>query len=135
VIIHLRPHRLAAFLEDRLTAAHPDPADDEPTLLLAHPVRLRRDGKEVRMVIDHIDPFAPPLKPDPSLIKAIVKAHRFNERLLHSGASKFADLAKSENLHRSYYSQVLRLAYLAPDIRHRHSRRATASRSHRDDAD
>jgi hypothetical protein len=30
--------------------------------------------------------------------------------------NKFADLAKSEKLHRSYYSQVLRLAYLAPDI-------------------
>jgi hypothetical protein len=116
VIIHLRSHRLAAFLEDRLAPATPDPVDDEPTLLLAHPVRLRRAGKEVRMVIDHTDPFAPPRKPDPSLIKAIVKAYRFNERLLHSRASRFADLAKSENLHRSYYSQVLRLAYLAPDI-------------------
>lgn len=49
------------------------------------------------MVIDHTDPFAPPAKPDPSLIKAIVNAHRFN-------AGKFADLAKTEKLHRSYYS-------------------------------
>ncbi len=32
------------------------------------------------------------------------------------GARKFADLAKREKLHRSYYSQILRLAYLAPDI-------------------
>jgi site-specific DNA recombinase len=79
-------------------------------------VQLRRAGKEVRMVIDHTDPFAPPAKPDPSLIKAIVNAHRFNEQLLHSGAGKFADLAKTEKLHRSYYSQILRLAYLAPDI-------------------
>jgi site-specific DNA recombinase len=52
----------------------------------------------------------------PILVKVIAKAHRFNEKLLHSGAGKFADLAKSEQLHRSYYSQVLRLAYLAPDI-------------------
>ena len=35
------------------------------------------------MVIDHRDPFAPPAKPDPSLVKAIAKAHRFNEKLLH----------------------------------------------------
>ena len=34
------------------------------------------------MVIDHTDPFAPPAKPDPSLIKVIVNAHRFNEQLL-----------------------------------------------------
>ncbi len=68
------------------------------------------------MVIDHTDPFAPPAKPDPGLIKAIVNAHRFNENLLHGGARKFADLAKREKLNRSYYSQILRLAYLAPDI-------------------
>jgi site-specific DNA recombinase len=116
VIIHFRPRRLAALLDDRLTTANPDPVADEPTVPLTHPVQLRRAGKEVRMVIDHTDPFAPPLKPDPSLIKAVVNAHCFNENLLHGGAGKFADLAKSEKLHRSYYSQVLRLAYLAPDI-------------------
>jgi hypothetical protein len=68
------------------------------------------------MVIDHTDPFAPSAKPDPGLIRAIVNAHRFNENLLHGRARKFADLAKREKLHRSYYSQILRLAYLAPDI-------------------
>jgi hypothetical protein len=68
------------------------------------------------MVIEHTDPFAPPPKPDPGLIIANVNAHRFNERLLRSRATNFDDLAKSEKLHRSYYTQVLRLAYLAPDI-------------------
>jgi hypothetical protein len=71
------------------------------------------------MMIDHTDP--PPPKPDPSLIKAIVKAHRFNERLLCGEAGKFAELAKGEKLHRSYYSHVLRLAYLAPRHHRRHS--------------
>ena len=116
VIIHLRPHRLLEFLEDRQIMHTPDPVDGAPTLAVAHSVRLQRAGKEVRMVIDQSDPFAPPPKPDPSLVKAIVRAHRFNNRLLHGGAAKFADLAKSESLHRSYYSQILRLAYLAPDI-------------------
>jgi site-specific DNA recombinase len=116
VTIHLRPHRLAAFLEDRLNAADPVVPDDEPSAPLSHLVRLRRAGKEVRMVIDGSDPFGPSLKLDPSLIKAIVKAHRFNDRLLHGGIGRFADLAKGEKLHRSYYSQILRLAYLAPDI-------------------
>jgi site-specific DNA recombinase len=116
VTVHLRPRRLAAFLEDRLNAADPIVPDDEPTVLLSHPVRLRRAGKEVRIVIDGSDPFAPSPKPDPSLIKAIAKAHRFNDQLLHGGIGRFADLAKGERLHRSYYSQILRLAYLAPDI-------------------
>jgi len=116
VIVHLRPRRLAAMLKDRLTATKTDLTDEEPTLQLSQPVQLRRAGKEVRMVIDHTDPFATPSKPDPALIKAIAKAHRFNNSLLGGGVSKFADLAKREKLHRSYYSQVLRLSYLAPDI-------------------
>jgi hypothetical protein len=32
-------------------------------------VQLRRAGKEVRIVIDHTGPFAPPPKPDPALIR------------------------------------------------------------------
>jgi site-specific DNA recombinase len=113
--VHLRPRRLTALLDDHFTADSGS-LDDEPTLPLSHPVRLRRAGKEVRMVIDHIDPFAPTPKPDPSLIKAISRAHRFHDLLIKRNARRFADLAKSEKLHRSYFSQVLRLAYLAPDI-------------------
>jgi hypothetical protein len=62
---------------------------------LSHPVRLRRVGKEVRIVIDGSDPFAPLPIPDPSLIKAIAKAHRFNDRLLHGGIGRVADLQKA----------------------------------------
>jgi len=115
VIIHLRPRRLAALLGNPCPASNPDTRDDEPTLPLSHPVRLRRAGKEVRMVIDHTDPFAPPAKPDRALIRLVVRAHRFHEMLVkHSG--KFGDLARREKLNRSYFSQLLRLAYLAPDI-------------------
>jgi site-specific DNA recombinase len=116
VIVRLRPRGLAAVLDDNLTSADPRRLDDEPTLSLSHPVHLRRAGKEVRMVIDHADPFAPPAKPDPSLIKAIGRAHHYHTLLIKHGSGKFADLAKREKLHRSYFSQVLRLAYLAPDI-------------------
>jgi hypothetical protein len=116
VIIQFRPGRLAALLDDRLSTANPDPGDDEPTLPLSHPVRLRRAGKEVRMMIDHTDPFAPSPKPDRALIRLVVRAHRFHDLLVKHKGGKFGDLAKREKLHRSYFSQLLRLAYLAPDI-------------------
>ncbi len=116
VIIHLRPRRLAALLDDRLAATNPDWLDGEPTLPLSHPVHLRRAGKEVRMVIDHTDPFAPAPKPDRALIRLVVRAHRFQDLLVKHNGGKFGDLAKREKLHRSYFSQLLRLAYLAPDI-------------------
>jgi site-specific DNA recombinase len=115
VMMHLRPHRLAGLLQDRLTASEIAQVAGEPALLLSHPVRLRRAGKEVRMVIEHTDPFAPPAKPDPALIRLVGRAHRFHARLLtHTG--KFGDLARSEKLNRSYFSRLLRIAYLAPDI-------------------
>jgi DNA invertase Pin-like site-specific DNA recombinase len=116
VVIHLRRRRLIEFLDDRLGAADLDRVGDEPTTVLSCLVQLRRAGQEVRMAIDHTDPFAPSVKPDQSLIKAIARAYRFNEQLTQGGTARFGDLAKSEKLHRSYYSQVLRLAYLAPDI-------------------
>jgi hypothetical protein len=116
VVIHLRPRRLAALLDNRRTATNPDRLDDEPTLSLSHPVHLRRAGKEVRMVIDHTDPFVPPPKPDLALIRLVVRAHRFQDMLVKHKGGKFGDLAKREKLHRSYFSQLLRLAYLAPDI-------------------
>jgi site-specific DNA recombinase len=116
VIVHLRPRCLAALLDDNLASAGPVTREDEPTLSLSQPIHLRRAGKEVRMAIDHGDPFAPLPKPDTSLIKAVVRAHRYHALLIKHGSGKFADLAKREKLHRSYFSRLLRLAYLAPDI-------------------
>jgi hypothetical protein len=57
-----------------------------------------------------------PARPNPSLIKLIVRAHLFKARLLQAAGGKFAELARREKLNRSYYSRVVRLTYLAPDI-------------------
>jgi hypothetical protein len=54
--IRLRPPRLAALLDGPDTS--PQGANDEETELLSLPVRLRRAGREIRMVIDGTDPFA-----------------------------------------------------------------------------
>jgi DNA invertase Pin-like site-specific DNA recombinase len=116
VIIELRSRRLIALLDDDPAATSLQPPDDEPTVRLSHPIQLRRAGKEVRLVINQVDPFAPPPKPDSSLIKALNRAHRFDAMLVNQQIARFADLARNEKLHRSYVSQVLRLAYLAPDI-------------------
>jgi AraC-like DNA-binding protein len=106
VIVHLRPRRLAALLDGNLASAGPV-TRGEPTQSLSHPIHLRRAGKEVRMAIEHGDPFAAAPKPDPSLIKAIRRAHRYHALLIKHGSGKFADLAKSEGLNRSYLSRLL----------------------------
>jgi hypothetical protein len=54
--MHFRPRRLGALLDVAETPL-PNVADDE-TQILSVPVRLRRSGREIKMLIDGADPFA-----------------------------------------------------------------------------
>ena len=66
------------------------------------------------MVIDGTDPFA--AKPDARLIKLLLRARRFNATLADSEDIHFAVLAQREGVSRSYFTRLVRLSYLAPDI-------------------
>jgi len=114
VDMSIYPGRLATVLGTASAVTVTDHPADEPTLTLSVAARLRRAGKEITLRIERTD--ASPARPNPSLIKLIVRAHLFKARLLQSGGAKFADLPKREKLNRSYYSRVVRLSYLAPDI-------------------
>jgi len=83
------------------------------------------------MVIDGTDPFAAS-KPDARLIKLLLKARRFNATLVGSDEVPFAALAEREGVSPSYFTRLVRLCYLAPDITHailRRCRRRGRSRS------
>ena len=109
--IRLRPPRLSALLD---TAAPSQGATDDETEILSVPVRLRRAGREIRMVIDGTDPFA--AKPDARLIRLLLRARRFNATLAQGEGIPFAALAQREGVGRSYFTRLVRLSYLAPDI-------------------
>jgi site-specific DNA recombinase len=109
--IRLRPPRLSALLD---TAAPSQGATDDETEILSVPVRLRPVGREIRMVIDGTDPFA--AKPDARLIKLLLRARRFNATLAEGEGIPFAALAHREGVGRSYFTRLVRLSYLAPDI-------------------
>jgi hypothetical protein len=89
--------------------------DHDETEILSVPVRLRRAGREIRMVIDATDPFAAS-KPDARLIRLLIMACRFNAALAQGEGIHFAALAQREGLGRSYFTRLVRLSYLAPDI-------------------
>ena len=111
--IHLRSTRLVALLD---RAATPPPsATDHETHILSVPIRLRRAGREIAMRIDSTDPFAT-AKPDARLIKLLIRARRFNAALLDGDGMPFAALAKREGVSPSYFTRLVRLSYLAPDI-------------------
>jgi hypothetical protein len=111
--IRLCPPRLAALLDGPDTS--PQGANDEETELLSVPVQLRRAGREITMVMDGTDPFAI-AKPNVRLIKLLLMARRFNAALTQGEGIAFAALAQREGVSRSYFTRLVRLNYLAPDI-------------------
>jgi DNA invertase Pin-like site-specific DNA recombinase len=112
--IHFRPTRLNALLD---VAATPlSSVTDGETQILSVPVRLHRSAREI-MLIDGADPFAT-VKPDARLIKLLVRARRFNAALVDGDGVPFAALAEREGVSPSYFTRLVRLNYLAPDITH-----------------
>jgi DNA invertase Pin-like site-specific DNA recombinase len=107
--IRFCPIRLGALLDVAANAA------EDETQILSVPVRLRRSGREIKMLIDGADPFAI-AKPDARLIKLLIRARRFNTVLVSSDSLPFAALAKREGVSPSYFTRLVRLSFLAPDI-------------------
>jgi DNA invertase Pin-like site-specific DNA recombinase len=111
--IRLRPPRLSARLNVNATPLQSMTDDEIQTLSV--PVCLRRAGREIKMVIDGTDPFAA-AQPDMRLIKLLLRARQFNATLAHSEGVPFASLAEREGVSRSYFTRLVRLSYLAPDL-------------------
>jgi len=53
---------------------------------------------------------------DTRLIKLLLRARRLNAVLVGSDGVPFAALAKREGVSLSYFTRLVRLSYLAPDI-------------------
>jgi site-specific DNA recombinase len=109
----LRPTRLGALLDAAATAV--PSASDHETQIVSVPIRLRRTGREITMLIAGTNPFAT-AKPDARLVKLLIKARRFNAALVGRDDEPFAALAKRQGVSPSYFTRLVRLSYLAPDI-------------------
>ena len=80
---------------------------------LSIPARLKRTGKEMRIiVVDGTDPAIP----DTSLVRLLVRANAIRDQLLADRSLTFEDIAKSEGVVPSYATRLFRLTILAPDI-------------------
>jgi site-specific DNA recombinase len=88
---------------------------DDEIQILSIPVRLDRSGRAIRMLIEGTDPFAT-AKTDPRLVKLLIRARRFNATFLGSDGMPFAVLAKRQGVSPSYFTRLVRLSYLGPDI-------------------
>jgi site-specific DNA recombinase len=77
------------------------------------PARLKRTGKEMRIIVsDGSDPSVP----DSGLVRLLVRANAIRDQLLADQSLTFEDIAKSEGVVPSYATRLFRLTILAPDI-------------------
>ncbi len=79
------PERLDPVLSDDASVLSPALAasGDAPTLIVCAPAHLRRAGMEMKMLIDAKG--ARKGKPDPGLVKLLVKAQKLKEAIVQGG--------------------------------------------------
>lgn len=91
---------------------------DGRTMVVSIPICLRRSGGRKRVVTPaNAETWSPP-KPqvDNTLVKAVVRAHRWRHMLEAGLFHSVRELAKAEKINESYLCRVLRLTLLSPAI-------------------
>jgi hypothetical protein len=87
------------------------------TLTIRIPVRLqRRGGRKLIMTPEGVTAAIPKPRRDDTLIKALVRAHRWRRRIESGRARSITDLAEQEGVTDAYVCRLLPLTCLAPDI-------------------
>ena len=115
--ITISRHRLGALLGGQLTDLTLQDqrldrnADDLVTLVA--PARLKRVGRELRMLVENSDDHT---AADPSLLRIIARAHDIQARLIQNTKLTVHDIAREERVSAAYIYNLLRLPWLAPDI-------------------
>ena len=87
------------------------------TLTIHIPMRLqRRGGRKLIMTPEGAAVPAPMPRRDETLIKALVRAHRWRRRIESMEARSITDLAEQEAVTDAYVCRLLSLTCFAPDI-------------------
>jgi DNA invertase Pin-like site-specific DNA recombinase len=115
--IKISRHRLAAFLADQsidqTMLDQMRERDHNAFVTLLVPARLKRVGREMKMLVENSDDQ---VATDSSLLRIIARAHDIRARLIHNTEMTVHDIAREERLSAAYIYTLLRLPWLAPDI-------------------
>jgi site-specific DNA recombinase len=118
VDIVLSPDRLRTALRTAPEFADPphlhQPCRAEVTLTVD--ARLRRCGGETKLIVPAHAAGTTPPRPNPTLVKALARAHSWVARLLSGEASSIRAIAQAERLSGRYVARIMPLAFIAPDI-------------------
>jgi site-specific DNA recombinase len=118
VDIVLSPDRLRTVLRNGPATGDPhelnQPCRAEVTLTVdAH---LTRCGGEIKLIVPAGATGTIPPRPNPTLVKALARAHSWAASLLSGQASSIRTIAQAERLTERYVARITALAFLAPDI-------------------
>jgi hypothetical protein len=96
----------------------PTLSKDGRTIIVHIPITLRHQGGRKQVVTPAgATPWVPArTRVDSTLVKAIVRAHRWRDMLESGDYATLRDLAKAETINESYLGRVLRPTLLAPEI-------------------
>jgi hypothetical protein len=96
----------------------PTLSKDGRTITVRIPISLRHQGGRKQVVTPAgATPWVPArTRVDSTLVKAIVRAHRWRDMLESGDYATVRDLAKAEDINESYLGRILRLTLLSPTI-------------------
>ena len=79
------------------------------------PYKLRNRGRQFRILPEGIAQ-ATSSEPDPTMLKLLRRAHAWRQPMETGPPETISNLASANGVNASYFTRVLRIAYLAPDI-------------------
>ena len=94
------------------------PTMEVTTFTIHIPVQFkRRGGRKLVLAPDGVaSPIAPKPAVDDTMLRLLIKAHRWRRRIESGKAKSITDLAAQENVTEAYVRRLLLLTCLAPDI-------------------
>jgi site-specific DNA recombinase len=113
VLDQVRVCRCLDETADKTKSLEKVPQANRQVTTLSIPARLKRTGKEMRIIVDD---GSEPAAADRSLVRLLVRANAIRDQLLADRSLTFEDIAKSEGVVPSYVTRLFRLTILAPDI-------------------
>jgi AraC-like DNA-binding protein len=116
VDVATRPVLLPAVVKPDLDIRRLPETPEGAIQVLSVPVRLRRTGLETKLLIQGTLGAEPTRRTDRSLLRLIAMARRFNELVMAGAGQTVTELATEAGVSRSYFSRVLKLSFLAPEI-------------------
>lgn len=112
VEVSLIPSRVA-MIATAETGFATDSATPDP-IAWSIPACLKRIGKETKLIISN--QVGLQQLPNRGLVGLLIKAHQFQQKLLRGDRTNVSSLAAEEGVTGSYFTRLLRLSWLAPDI-------------------